>query len=121
MMTKIGFLDRLLLNAGQKYCRMLRGEHSEILLTFVKLQFAIKTFVLSIINWPITTGFTVYHKCSVCCSYARKLPDSLYNPSTHLKAGHYWPASETPFKWRLASVPMVALHYRLARMFQRKK
>ena len=45
--TKIGFQDRLSLNAGQKYCRMLQGEHSAILLTLIKLPFAIKTFVLS--------------------------------------------------------------------------
>ena len=36
--TKNGFRDRLSLNAGQKYCRML-------LSTFIKLQFAIKTFL----------------------------------------------------------------------------
>ena len=29
--TTIGFRDQLLLNAGQKYCRMLQGEHSAIL------------------------------------------------------------------------------------------
>ena len=28
--TKIGFLDRLSLNAGQKYCRMLQGEVKSI-------------------------------------------------------------------------------------------
>ena len=28
---KIGFQDRLSLNAGQKYCRMLQREHSAIL------------------------------------------------------------------------------------------
>ena len=44
--TKIGFQDRLSLNAGQKYCRMLQGEHSAILSTFIKLQFVIKIFVL---------------------------------------------------------------------------
>ena len=44
---KIGFQDRLSLNAGQKYCRMLQGEHSAILLTFIKLPFVIKLFVLS--------------------------------------------------------------------------
>ena len=33
--TKIGFQDRLSLNAGQKYCRM----HSAILSNFIKLQF----------------------------------------------------------------------------------
>ena len=45
---KIGFQDRILLNAGQKYCRMLQREHSAILSTFIKLLFTIKTFVLSI-------------------------------------------------------------------------
>ena len=44
------FQDRLLLNAGQMYCRMLEGEHSAILLTFLKLQFVIKIFVLSIFS-----------------------------------------------------------------------
>ena len=37
-------------------------EHSAILSTFIKLQVVIKTFVLSIIEWPFYTGFTVY-----CC------------------------------------------------------
>ena len=58
-MTKIGFQDRLLLNAGQKYCRMLQEEHSAILSTFIKLPFAIKIFVWSIFEWPLRTGFTV--------------------------------------------------------------
>ena len=44
---KIVFQDQLSLNAGQKYCRMLQREHSAILLTFIKLPFAIKTIVLS--------------------------------------------------------------------------
>ena len=57
--TKNGFQDRLSLNAGQKYCRMLQGEHSAILSTFIKLPFAIKTFVLSIFEWLLKTGFTV--------------------------------------------------------------
>ena len=57
--TKNGFQHRLSLNAGQKYCRMLQGEHSAILLTFIKLPFATKTFVLSIFEWPLKTGFTV--------------------------------------------------------------
>ena len=34
--TKVGFQDQLSLNASQKYCRMLQGEHSAILLTFIK-------------------------------------------------------------------------------------
>ena len=57
--TKIGFQDQLSPNAGQKYCRMLQGEHSAILLTFIKLPFAFKNFVLSIVEWPLKTGLTV--------------------------------------------------------------
>ena len=57
--TSIGF-QYLSLNAGQKYCRMLQGEHSAILLTFIKLPFVIKVFVLSIFEWPLKTGFTVF-------------------------------------------------------------
>ena len=53
------FQDQLLLNAGQKYCRMLQGEHSAILPTLIKLPFVIKIFVLSIFEWLYYTGFTV--------------------------------------------------------------
>ena len=49
--TKIGFHDQLSLNAGQTYCRMLQGEHSAILSTFIKLLLVIKIFAL--------IGFTV--------------------------------------------------------------
>ena len=56
---KIGFQDQISLNAGQMYCRMLQGEHSAILSTFIKLPFVIKTFVLSIFDWPFKTGLTV--------------------------------------------------------------
>ena len=61
---KIGFQDRLSLNAGQKYCRMLQGEHCAILSTFIKLSFVIKVFVLSIFEWPLKTGFTLYFDLS---------------------------------------------------------
>ena len=56
---KIGLQDLLLLIAGQKYCIMLQREQSVILMTFIKLPFAIKTFVLSIFERPLKTGFTV--------------------------------------------------------------
>ena len=56
---KIGFQDKLSLNVGQKYCRMLQGEHSAILSTFIKLPFVIMIFVVSILEWPFYTGFTV--------------------------------------------------------------
>ena len=45
---KIVFQDQLLLHVGQKYCRMLQGEHFEILSTFNKLPIVIKIFVLFI-------------------------------------------------------------------------
>ena len=54
---QIGFQDQSLLNAGQKYCRMLQGEHSAILLTFIKPPFVI--FVLSIFEWPFYIYYTV--------------------------------------------------------------
>ena len=57
---EIGFQDQLSLNAGQKYCRMLQGEHSAVLLTFIKLPFVIKIFVLSNLEWLFYTGFTVF-------------------------------------------------------------
>ena len=56
--TKIGFQERLSLNAGQKYCRML-PEHSAILSTFIKLPFVIEIFVLSFFEWRLKTGFSV--------------------------------------------------------------
>ena len=34
-------------------------EHSAILLTFNKLPFVFKIFVLSVFEWPLKTGFTV--------------------------------------------------------------
>ena len=43
--SKIGFKDQLSLNADQKYCRMLHGEHSAILSTCIMLPFVIKIFV----------------------------------------------------------------------------
>ena len=62
---KTGFQDQLSLNAGQKYCRMLQGEHSAILLTCIKLPFAIKIFIY--FEWPFYTGFTVHALMHVFC------------------------------------------------------
>ena len=60
---KIGFHDQSLLNAGQKYCRMLQGEHSAILLTFIRLPFVIKIFVLSFFECPFYCKYEI-RKCS---------------------------------------------------------
>ena len=62
--TKIGFKDQLSLNAGQKYCRILQGDHSAIILTFIKLPFVIKIFVLTIFEWPFYTRLAVLHIAS---------------------------------------------------------
>ena len=58
---KNGFKVQLSLNAGQKNCKMLPLEHFAILSIFIKLKLpvVIKTFVLSIFEWPFYTGFTV--------------------------------------------------------------
>ena len=58
---KIVFQGQLSLYAGQKHCRMLQGEHSAILLTFIKLPFVIKIFVLSINEWPFTQVLLQWH------------------------------------------------------------
>ena len=44
---------------------MLQGEHSAVLLTFIKLPFVIKIFVSSIFEWLFNTGFTVNKKNQV--------------------------------------------------------
>ena len=41
---------------------MIQKEHSAILSTCIKLPHGFKTFVLSIFEWPLKTGFTVMHK-----------------------------------------------------------
>ena len=52
-----------MLNAGQKYCRMIPLKHSAILLTFIKI------FVLSIFEWLLKTGFTVSTKIPLASSF----------------------------------------------------
>ena len=61
--TKIGFQYQLLLNASQKYCRMLQWEHSAILSTFIKLASALRAlfclFLSGLLRQALKTGFTV--------------------------------------------------------------
>ena len=59
----------LKLNAGQKYCKMLQGEHSAMLSTFIKLPFVIKNFVLSIFEWPFYTDFTIDISIYMYCTF----------------------------------------------------
>ena len=48
---------------------MLQREHSAILLTFIKIPFVIKIFVLSIFEWPFYRGFTVILKFEQYIAY----------------------------------------------------
>ena len=61
--TENWFLRPIIAKCRSKYCRMLQGEHSAILLTCIKLPFVIKTFVLSIFEWSVYTRFTVLKSC----------------------------------------------------------
>ena len=80
---KTVFQDQLLLNVGKKNCRMLQGGHSAILLTFIKLPFVIKIFVLSIFEWSLKTGFTVYVcKNLVLNFFPNQLINSILNTGT---------------------------------------
>ena len=56
---------------------MLQGEHSAILSTFIKLPFVIKIFVLSIFDWPLKTGFTVFDGSAVGMTKALKIEQFL--------------------------------------------
>ena len=58
--TKIVFQDHFLLNVGQKYCRVLEGEHFAIFSTFIQLLFVIKIFVLSIFEWPVLLNIQMH-------------------------------------------------------------
>ena len=61
--TKIGFQYRFWLNVGQKSCRKLPLEHSAILLTFIKVPFVNKIFVLSIFESHIESELNKNNRC----------------------------------------------------------
>ena len=60
--SKLTFQYRLSLNAGQKVLQNALLEHSAILLTFIKLPYAFKTFVLFIFEWQLFTLITTDDK-----------------------------------------------------------
>ena len=59
---KIGFQDRLSLNACQKYCRMLQESILQYFRPSLSYHLSVKIFVLSIFEWALKTGFTVDKK-----------------------------------------------------------
>ena len=91
---QIDFQDQLSLNADQKYCKMLQGEHSDILSTFIKLPFVIKIFVYLLVAVlhrsyctdmrAVCSGFTVFasliqSKCVVCTTCLLMFAGNLYD------------------------------------------
>ena len=60
-----GFEDQYLLNVGLKELQDAPAEHSIVLLNCIELPHGLKTFVLSIFEWPLKTGFTV--QCLTLC------------------------------------------------------
>ena len=67
--TKNWFSRPIIAYCRSKVLQNAPSKHSAILLTFIKLPFVFKTFILSIFEWLLKTGFTVSlksYKMSVC-------------------------------------------------------
>ena len=60
----IGFQDQLSLNAGQKYCRMLHGEHFQYFRPSLRYHLSLRSF-LSIFEWPFYAGFTLCERMHI--------------------------------------------------------
>ena len=59
--TKNGFSRPMIAYCRSKVLQNAQRENSAILSTFIKLSFVFKTFVLSIFECPLKTGFTVLY------------------------------------------------------------
>ena len=59
--TKIGFQYRYSLDAGQRYCRMLQGEHSAYFRPPISYHLSLGPLFLSFFEWPLKTGLTIYY------------------------------------------------------------
>ena len=57
---KMGFMTNYRLMQVKRIARCSHWSILQILLTFIRLPFVIKIFVLSIFEWPLRTGFTVF-------------------------------------------------------------
>ena len=56
-------------------------EHSAVLLTCIKLPYGFKTFVLSILEWPLKTGFTL----NAQAVKSSRVLGLVFGPSLYLK------------------------------------
>ena len=61
-LSKIHHMTNFHLMKVKSIAECSKGEHSAILSTCIKLPHGFKTFVLSIFEWPLKTGFTVHSK-----------------------------------------------------------
>ena len=59
-LLNIGFQDRLLLNAGQKYCRMLQESILQYFRPSLSYHISLRPLFCLFFEWPLKTGFTVY-------------------------------------------------------------
>ena len=57
--TKIVFQDQLLLNAGQKYCRMLQESILQYFRPALSYHLSLRPLFFSNFKWPLNTGLTV--------------------------------------------------------------
>ena len=87
--TKMCFQDRLSLNAGQKYCRMLQGEHSAILSTFIKLPFVIKIFLFCLFVAHLSHWLRVSY-CDHWMSVVRRVSSVVNNCFKRHLLLNYW-------------------------------
>ena len=58
----IGIQNSLLLNAGQKYCRMLQESILQYFQPALSYHLSLRPFVLPIFEWQLKTGLTVCYK-----------------------------------------------------------
>ena len=56
--AKHWFSRQIIAKCRSKVLQNAPREHSAILLSFIKLPFVVKIFVLSVFEWPFKTGFT---------------------------------------------------------------
>ena len=111
---KIGFqLYQLSLDAGQKYCRMLQREHSAILLTFIRLPFVIKIFVLSTFECPFYTDVTISYFMSTSASLVintiREYSYLAYK-SSYPNSNEYWVSLQS-FKYISLTMNFAGIYF----------
>ena len=63
---KIGFQDQLSLNSGQKYCRILQGEHSAIFSYHLSLRSLFSLFLRSRLTQVLVISYRLVQNVQIC-------------------------------------------------------